>query len=639
MCQGWRAYIYNRFIHTRLLQCICDKAKNDNEKLGAYMGSLKITKTITGQFYTSVFNYKTQPALVRKESGEWVATTYGDLAKKASSFSKFLYANGIRPGDRVALMLENSPEWAIADLGTLSIGAADVPLYATVSDEQAKYILDNSGAKVVVVNGEAQLIKLKNVVEDLKKLELVVTVKENTGPIGDKKVVTLSSALESGSNVNEDIVRKVKEAEDCVEENLLASIIYTSGTTGMPKGVMITHGNFMHNVEATLNEVHIDSSDRHLSFLPLSHVFERMAGHISMLSVGATIYYAESVEKIPDNIKEIKPTVVISVPRLFEKMVGKIKDKVANAPKARQKLFNWAIDVGTRYTDRTNLDKNSLWLGIQHKIANKLVFSKLAAAFGGNIRYFVSGGAPLNIDLAIFFRAVGIKVLEGYGLTETSPVIAMNPPNDIRAGTVGKKLSNLELKFLSDGELLVRGPSISKGYFDNQKATKDAIDSNGWFHTGDIAEMDDDGYIRITDRKKDLIVMSNGQNVPPQSLESSLVGDEFIVQAVAIGNNRNFMTALIVPNFVRLERELERIGISNTIDKDALVENEKVVELYAHRLEKLMVSFANYERIKKFKLLTDEFSEAGGELTPTLKVKRKIVLEKYSNIIDEMYSS
>ena len=598
-----------------------------------------VKKTIPEMLTASVEKYSNNNALCRKESGVWKPVTYGELGKMAEIASKGLYSLGLRSKDRIALMIGNSPEWTYTDLGAQSIGAANVSLYATLAPEQAAHILKDSGSRMVLVAGDEQVDKLKKIIDELPDLETIITLEDGAGPFGSKNVVTFAEMMAKGTDAGDDVVREVSDAKNKVGEDDLASIIYTSGTTGLPKGVMLTNKNFMSNINGVLEVLSVYDHDSHLSFLPLSHVFERTCGYYLMLASGATINYAESMEKIADNIREIHPTIVISVPRLFEKMIAKIKEKVSYAPAARQKLFYWALDVGERSTNKNNPDKNSIALKIQYFIAKALVFKKLHQAFGGRIRFFVSGGAALSVNVSNFFRSIGIYVVEGYGLTETSPIITANPVDDIRAGTVGKVLPNVEVKFLEDGELLVRGPSISKGYFNNEEATKESFDNDGWFHTGDIAELDGDGYLRITDRKKDLIVMSNGKNVAPLTLESKLVGDEFIAQAVVIGNNRNYITAVIIADFDRLKRAAGELGITRVPDSNReLMEHELTKAFYQERIDQIMKDFARFEQIKKFVLLSEEFSEDGGELTPTLKIKRKIVSKKYADQIEEMYT-
>jgi long-chain acyl-CoA synthetase len=597
-----------------------------------------VKKTIPEMFAASVEKHSNNNALCRKVSGVWKPVTYAELGEKASIASKGLYSLGLRSKDRIAFMIGNSPEWTFTDLGAQSIGAANVSLYGTLAPDQAAHILKDSGSRMALVSGEEQVEKLKKIIDELPALETVITMEEGVGPFGSKNVVTFADMMAKGAEAGDSIEREVTDARNKVGEDDLASIIYTSGTTGLPKGVMLTNKNFMSNLDGLSKVLDIFDSDSHLSFLPLSHVFERTCGYYVFLASGGTINYAESMEKIADNIKEVHPTVVISVPRLFEKMIAKIKEKVSYAPAARQKLFYWALDVGERSTNKNNPDRNSIALKIQYAIAKALVYKKLHQAFGGKIRFFVSGGAALSVEVSNFFRSVGINVVEGYGLTETSPIITVNPVDDIRGGTVGKVLPNVEVKFEGDGELLVRGPSISKGYFNNEEATKESFDNDGWFHTGDIAELDGDGYLRITDRKKDLIVMSNGKNVAPLTLESKLVGDEFIAQAVVIGNNRNYITAVIVADFDRLKRAADELGITRIPDSNReLVEHDLTKAFYQERIDQIMKDFARFEQIKKFVLLPEEFSEAGGELTPTLKIKRKIVSKKYEGLIEGMY--
>ncbi len=595
-------------------------------------------KTVPQMLASSVEKFSNNTALSRKESGKWVSITYAELGKKALGFAKALHSLGLGKGDRIALMLPNGPEWVLCDLAALSLGAADAPLYGTLAPDQAKHIINDSGSKIVVVAEEDQAAKLREIIGDLPGVETVITVEEGIEPFGNKKTLSFSAAQKIGDEAGDDAERAVKEASDAVSEDDLASIIYTSGTTGLPKGVMLSHGNFMSNVTAVLEVLELFDTDKHLSFLPLSHVFERTCGYYGFFTAGLSIYYAESIEKIGDNIREISPTVVVSVPRLFEKMIGKIKGKVADAPAIRQKLFYWALDVGGKMNDPDNKDKG-LFLAIQAAIAKKLVFGKLHKAFGGSIRFFVSGGAALSKDVFLFFRAIGIKVTEGYGLTETSPVICFNPLEDIRAGTVGKVLSNVEVKIENDGELCVKGPSITKGYYNNPEATKEAFDNEGWFHTGDIGEISDDGYIKITDRKKDILVMSNGKNVAPQPIESKLVGDDFIAQVVVIGNNLNFITALIVPDFERLKKTGAELGISGGLDDKGLAKDDLVKAFFERKIEELNKNFARFEAIKKFTLLPQEFTIEGGELTPTMKIKRKVVLKKYEKEIEAMYAA
>ncbi len=575
--------------------------------------------------------YPNNKVLYHKEDGRWVPVSYAKLAEKVSLFSKSLYSIGVRPGDRVALMLSNSPEWVIADLGSITIGAVDVPLYSTLSAEEAGHILLDSGAKYIVVSGEDQILKLREIAGGLPKLELVITVEDKIKPFEGKKSVTFSSLLKATAPDE-----GYDEARKDVKPETLASIIYTSGTTGTPKGVMLTHANFTANVEAILRRLKVYPADRHLSFLPLTHAFERMAGYYAQLAAGMSIYYAESVDTIPQNILEVKPTIMVSVPRLFEKMIARIKQRVEEAPAWRRKLFHWAMDVGQRFNDPAIKGKAlPPLLSFQHAVADTLIFKKIQAGFGGQIRFFVSGGAPLGKDVSLFFRAVGLKVLEGYGLTETSPVIAVNPLEAPREGAVGPPLDNVEVMIADDGELLVKGASVFGGYYNNDAETKASFNSDGWFHTGDIAEIDD-GYLKITDRKKDILVLSSGKKVAPQMLEALLLEDDYIAQTVVTGENRNFVSALIVPNFKKLENFLQSKGQRYKENED-MTASDDAKKFIEKRVEAMMGRFARFEQIKKIALLSKEFSMEGGELTPTLKVKRKVVAKKYSKEIDSLY--
>jgi len=590
-----------------------------------------------------------QTALVSKVDGIWKPVSYGELNALRLNFAKALFVCGVEKGERIALMLPNSPEWVVCDIGSQTLGVVDVPLYSSLSSEEAKHILNDSSSALVVISGKEQIRKLEEIKENLPELRLVIYIDEKPNLSEKIKTISYKDFLFKGESLKEDSERDFFKLTQAISGDDLASIVYSSGTTGKAKGVALTQRNFMANVEGILDRLTVygikkdnqHKADIHLSFLPLSHAFERTAGYYTILSAGATIYYAESIDKISDNFLEVKPTVVISVPRLFEKMIAKIKEKVAKASPMKQKLFNWALAQGLEFDDANQTGKVPLLLKLKQVIAEKLVFKKIAEKFGGRIRFFVSGGAPLSRETGLFFRSIGIKVLEGYGLTETSPVIAFNPLEDTRGGSVGPPLKNVETKILDDGELLVRGESISKGYFNNEEATKEAFDKDGWFHTGDIVKTDPDGYISITDRKKDIFVMSNGKNVAPQVVEARLLSDDFIAQAVAIGNNRNFISALLVPNFTWLKNESGKAGVSVGKDETdlAITKNESVIKFYKKRVKKLMEGLSRYETVKEFRLLAEEFTQEGGELTPTLKIKRKVVLKKYESIIENIYQS
>jgi long-chain acyl-CoA synthetase len=423
-----------------------------------------------------------------------------------------------------------------------------------------------------------------------------------------------------------------------IDEKDVLTIIYTSGTTGVPKGVVLTHKNLLSNVEATLKAADFNLNERFLSFLPLSHVLERMGGHYTAFSIGATIYYAESMETIAKNMAELKPTIVVCVPRVFEKIHTKIIEGLKSAPKIRRKLFYWALNIGKKYSS-LKLDKQNpnLLLKIKYGIADKLIYSKVKARFGGSIKFFVSGGAPLSKELAEFFAAVDMTILEGYGLTETSPVLTVNSPTDLKFGCVGKPLFNVQIKIADDGEILAKGPNIMVGYYKNEKATNEAFDKEGWFKTGDIGHIDEDGFLKITDRKKSLIVTSSGKNIAPAPIEVKLTSSSYIEQAHIIGDKRNFLTALIVPNFDSLINYLKNIE-NNTSDPNVMIDHPDVIELFNREIEESMTDFARFEKVKKFTLISEPFSIEKGEMTPKMSIVRKVVEKNYSELINEMYN-
>ncbi len=584
-------------------------------------------------FYQSVALQK--PAHLRfKRDGAWRDVSSAELRTTVEELALGLRALGVEPGDRVAILSENRPEWAYADLASLCAGAVDAPIYSTLPAGQVLYILNDSQAKVCFVSNALQARKVAEVRDQAPHLLHVVRMDD--API--EGTVSIREVREMGRPVLErdpDAVRRVASA---VPPDQLATLIYTSGTTGEPKGVMLTHDNIVSNVIGG-KKVFADWShdDVALSFLPLCHIFERSAGHYLMLLAGATIAYAEGVDQVPANMAEVRPTLMCSVPRLYEKMYARVNEKVANDPPARQKIFHWALGVGRQvFAHRVNHTTPGAVLKLKFAVADKLVFAKIRERTGGRLRLFVSGGAPLAREIAEFFGAAGLLILEGYGLTETSPVITVNRPDALRPGSVGLPLERVEVKIAADGEILTRGPHVMKGYFNKPQATAEAIDPEGWFHTGDVGVLDPDGFLVITDRKKDIIVTSGGKNIAPQPIENILKANKFIAEVVMIGNKRNFPAALIVPNFDMLLKWAGEHGVAGTA-RSELITHPKVVEHYERTVGELTRDLAQFERIKKITLLEREFSVDAGELTPTLKVKRRVVEQKYKDLIDRMY--
>ena len=591
-------------------------------------------QTVCDIFYRSVDTYRKAEHLTFRKDGAWRAVSSEELRAAVEEASMGLRALGVEKGDKVAILSENRPEWAIADFATLCAGAADATIYATLTPAQVQYILEDSESKVVFVSNAAQAAKVAEVRGKLPNLQHVVRFDGAPVP-GTTSLDELRARGREALAADRDAVRR--RAGEVTKDDL-ATLIYTSGTTGDPKGVMLTHGNLVHNILAAEKVFpQVNHEWTALSFLPLCHSFERTAGHNFMVYTGVTIAYAESVEKVPENMLEVRPTIMCSVPRLYEKMYARVNEKVASDPPLRQRIFRWAIGVGRETFAHTVAGTTpGPLLRAKFALADRLVFSKIKARTGGRLQLFISGGAPLAREIAEFFGAAGMLVCEGYGLTETSPVITCNRPGHVKPGTVGLPLEHVEVRIAEDGEILTRGPHVMKGYFRKPEATAEAIDREGWFHTGDIGYVDGDGFLVITDRKKDIIVTSGGKNIAPQPVENRLKTNKFFAEVVMIGNKRNFASALVVPNFEALEAWARERGLP-TASRDELVRRPEVVAHYAGLVDQMTQDLAQFEKIKKVALLTKEFSQESGELTPTLKVKRRVVEERFKATIDAMY--
>ena len=544
---------------------------------------------------------------------------------------------GITTGDRVAIMSESRPEWVMSDLALLALGAAVVPIYPTLSGTQARYILEDAGAKLAIVSTKPQLDKLQEVRHLLPMLEAVVVMESGlTGAsvMGLDEVGARGHARMTGEwGAGKEFQARVR----AVEPSQLATIIYTSGTTGEPKGVMLTHANLMSNLFAARDVLQLTSDDIALSFLPLSHAFERMASFLYLFT-GTTMIFAESFDTIGRDIGLVRPTMVTGVPRVYEKMQGRIMEKAAAVPGVKGALFKWGLNVATRKAKAQLRGKNAGPLtGVQANLADRLVFSKVRDGVGGRLRYVVSGSAPLPVAVLEFFTAIGLPIIEGYGLTESAPILTVNPPGSLRAGSVGMPVRDVEIRIAEDGEILARGANIMSGYYNKPAATAEVL-RDGWFHTGDIGGFDKEGYLSITDRKKDLIVTSGGKKIAPQPIESTLKRSPLVGEAVVLGDRRNFAAALIIPEFAALERRLKDLGKPPSGSREELVQREDVKGLYDEIVNGLNRELSQHERIKKFALLPREFSIDTGELTPTLKVKRKVVEDKYKQLIESLYT-
>ena len=591
------------------------------------------TITINQMVQNTIQQHGSETALSHKVDKEYQDISYATLAERIQHFCLGLIELGLQKGDRVALLSENRPEWAITDLAILASGGVTVPMFSTLTSAQVEYIVRDSGAKILCVSSERQLQKIKDWDENVPtSLQHIIVFDE----LEDDSVRTFDQVCELGQGVeNGDQV--YQQANEAVTPDDLASIIYTSGTTGDPKGAMLTHSNFMSNIQVITGIVTLTPEDVFLSFLPLSHVFERMGGHYLPLSSGATIAYAESPFTIRQNMQEVRPTIMMSVPRVYEAMHERILNSVKEGSPTKQKIFHWSVDVGSKVSQAIQQKKKpSSMLSLKASIANKLVFEKLKAVTGGRLRFFVSGGAPLSKAIAEFFHAAGILILEGYGLTETSPVISVNRPNQWKFGTVGPMIPGIEVKIAEDGEILSRGPHIMQGYFNKPSDTAEAIDADGWFHTGDIGEIDEEGFLTITDRKKNLLILSNGKNVAPQPIENQLKQSPYISEIMLLGDQRRTITALIVPNYDAIkefaaEQQLEAEDIP------ALLQTQEVQRLIRGEINQYSPDYADFERVRMFTLMEKEFSEESGEMTPTLKLKRSVIMENHKATIDQMY--
>ncbi len=576
-------------------------------------------------------NYLKPDLMLYKKEGVYVPLSTEEFVRSVKYFSLGLKELGIKAEDKVAILSENRPEWVITDQAVLNLRGITVPIYTTLVPDQIKFIIEDSDARVVVCSGQEMWQKIAAVRHDLKKVEHVILFEKD----GQADVLSLLDVLDKGEQADKRSPHLYEELSRQVQPEDVATIIYTSGTTGVPKGAMLTHGNLISNAQAVLSVIDVSEADTVLSFLPLSHIFERWA-MVCYLYVGATIGFAESIEALPENMLEIHPTIMVTAPRLLEKIYARVLDSVLTGSLIKRAIFYWAVDVGRAFAQRT-IQKQPVPGGLRfkRKIANKLVFAKIYAKTGGRIRFFVSGGAPLAKEIGEFFYALGLVTIEGYGLTETSPCITCNRLEDLKYGSVGKPLPGVEVKIAEDGEICARGPNIMKGYYKNEAATRDAFEGD-WFKTGDVGLIDEQGFLVITDRKKDLIVTSGGKNVAPQPIENLLKSTTYILNAVVVGDRRKFVSALIVPDFDKIEYYAKQKGISFQ-DRSDLVQNEAIIAFMQQEVDKAQVNLARYEKVKKFILLDKEFDLESGEITPSLKVKRHMIDKKYRAQIDALY--
>jgi len=601
---------------------------------------MAVANTLIRIFLEAIDTHRRPVQFMRRNAQGWESISaersLAEVERLALAFAQL----GVGRGDRVALLAENRYEWGLTDLAVLALGAVTVPFYPTLTAVQAGALLTNCEPSLIVVSTHAQLEKVRAACAAYSRVAPRVAM-DALPPGGPADEHSMAALLEQGEALQKasgapagTALRKMAEA---VEPDDLATIIYTAGTTGEPKGAMLSHRNIASDVDGTLQVLHYEASDLYLSFLPLSHIFERMAGFYSVLACGAGVAYAQNFERVASDALEVRPTILVGVPRFFEKVYSRITGAAAAHPPLLRRLFAWALGLG-RARARAHFARRPLspWVALQLPLADRLVLAKIRGRMGGRLRFLVSGSAPLSPEVIEFFFAIGLTVVEGYGLTETSPVICVNPIGREKIGTVGPPIPGVEVRIGEEGEILVRGPNVMQGYYRNEPATKEAL-RDGWFHTGDIGHLDADGYLVITDRLKDLLVLAVGKKVAPQPLEKRLRDSPWICEAVLLGDRRPYVVALLVPEFAAVEAEAKRRGWPEEPRTTRLARPE-VRAIFQGEIDRLNADLARYEQVKRFALLERELSTEAGELTPKLSVKRKVVFANFATVIDELYA-
>jgi long-chain acyl-CoA synthetase len=585
-------------------------------------------KTLNDIFFLVATGTQPRAVLYMDAAGKWQSFSGMQIYQRVRAFAEALKGWGIQKGDRIAILGENRWEWAVADFAALAMGVVDVPIYPTLTAEQIGVLLADSGSRIAVVSSKQQYDKVA-AVRSQTAIERIVLMDD----AGVADAVLMSSLLKDADAHDTERDAAFDRAAYDVSSDDLATLIYTSGTTGEPKGVMLTHGNIASNVNYSLSGFDISPSDSCISFLPLSHITARHLDY-AIYTRQATVAYCPSFEKLPAALKEVRPTVLVAVPRVFEK-VRQEAERQASLSGAKKRIFGWAVKTGQK--QNKVILRGETPSAISWKLANTLVFSKIQQGFGDRVRYYIAGGAPLGMDTASWFAGVGIRILEGYGLTETSPVLAINTTAAYRIGSVGKPLENVECRIAEDGELLVRGPNIFPGYWHKPDETAEAFDAEHWFRTGDIGRIDDDGFLYITDRKKELLKTSGGKLVAPQPIENKLKAHLFVGQAAVVGDKHKFLSVLISPNFVALEDWAKQKGITAATRRE-LVSSPEVAAQYQASIDDVNSTLAHFETIKRFRVVPEEWSLASGELTPSLKLKRRVINQQYADEIAAFYA-
>ncbi len=589
--------------------------------------------TIPALFIYAAEKFDRSDALNYKRDGVWNRISSFEVVRRAENIALGLRSLGIAKGDRVAIFAANSPEWTLSDAGCQFAGVIDVPIYTTLSSDQVKYILNDSSSRVLFVDTLAAFERVKDAVAECSSVEHIVffDAPDNV----PSNAISLADLEARGRELRGREPDLIAALANAVEPEDIATLIYTSGTTGEPKGVMLSHTNLISNAIDASNQLAFSPTDVCLSVLPLSHVFERTGMYLYFVN-GMAVYYAESVEKVPDNLKEVRPTIILGVPRIFEKVFEKARLKAARSSALKERIFDFAIDAAKRFARANEEGKVSLGLKVRHALAEKLVLSKFREFFGGRLRYCITGGAALADEIYLIFTGANIAIMQGYGMTEASPVISANSPGSKRIGTVGVPIRNVRVRIADDGEIEVNSPGVMKGYFNKPDATKEAFTPDGWLRTGDIGRIDEDGFLIITDRKKELFKTSGGKYIAPSPIEQMIRSSKFVNQVVLVGNERKFPAALIVPNFEMLASYAELKGLDLKTPAE-FCRSEKILDLFERKVAEATQNLSQFEKVKKIALIENELTVENGELTPTLKVKRRVVDELYRSTIDALY--
>ncbi|MEE4310398.1 MAG: long-chain fatty acid--CoA ligase [candidate division KSB1 bacterium] len=593
-----------------------------------------MSTSVAHMLFKTIAQYPDKDVLIYKRDGELRSLTYYEFGEMIKRLTHAMADVGLMAGDRVAILSNNRPEWTISDFATFCLRGVVVPVYQTLPANQIAYILNDAEVRAIFVENEEQFQKIRKIKKDLPKLDFIFTYDR----ISDEalELFAFDDLIKRGNDHIEKHASFFNDSLNRIQPKEICSLVYTSGTTGEPKGVMLHHHGFMADIVEAEAVLDLQPDDIFLSFLPLSHLYERLGGHWCPMYKGCTLFYAQSIDTVVADIAEAQPTVMVSVPRLYEKIATAVIDQVESGSSLKKKIFYWALNTGMKYHQRKYDGVVPALLEKKYQLADKLAFSKIKTKLGGRFRFPIAGGAPLSVETLKFFEAIGLKIVEGYGMTESHLIITLTPPGRVKYGSCGKPIKGVEVKIADDGEVLVRGDIIMAGYYKKPELTAEVIDKDGWLHTGDVGFLDSDNFLFLTDRKKNIIVTSGGKNIATAPLENRLKTSRYIDDICLIGNHRKFISALIVPNYENLEKWAAENDLE-AVETTRLVQEEKINELIGDEIERLQEEFARFEKVKKFKILPEPFSIEKGELTPSLKVKKDVVQEHYRSVIEKLY--